>query len=170
MFCQKCGARNDDDAQFCKGCGSSFVPSGVATRRPVSKYSRIGWGIVGVMFLGFIILVVSLNGNNGTTEPSHQEGRMITYRVTCQCGENNSNTGYADVTYESANQTTTQESPISMPWTHQELFQSGSMAYISAQTDEYGSVKAEILIDGQPAKETESIGKGTIAQVSGLVP
>ena len=57
VYCTKCGAKNEDDAEVCVSCGASLhVPRRVARRREDECFGlHYGGAIVGIIF-GIIIL------------------------------------------------------------------------------------------------------------------
>jgi peptidylprolyl isomerase len=55
MFCQKCGAKNDEDASFCNSCGASLTLSEIQTKPPKKH------GILfraALFFVGIIVVIV----------------------------------------------------------------------------------------------------------------
>ena len=72
MFCQQCGKRLDDGAQFCSGCGSGVGgASGTVGTAPQSTYNTygatnphdrrgFGWAFLGFIFSGSMLLVLIL--------------------------------------------------------------------------------------------------------------
>src|SRR5579872_3219966 len=59
MFCTRCGATSSDAAQFCSGCGASFL---VATARPYSpgfRYSGFWRRFVAMIIDGFVFIPVA---------------------------------------------------------------------------------------------------------------
>jgi len=55
MFCQKCGAKNDDDATFCNSCGTPLhqLPQ-------KKKHGLFFWVGVGVLIVGVIIILAAI--------------------------------------------------------------------------------------------------------------
>lgn len=43
MFCQKCGAKNDDDARFCTTCGSPLAPAKDSSQESPKDASQADW-------------------------------------------------------------------------------------------------------------------------------
>ncbi|MFC4769920.1 RDD family protein [Effusibacillus consociatus] len=55
MFCQKCGTKNADDANFCQSCGTPMQKLTQSITTPKNKYAGF-WVRVGAMLLDSIIL------------------------------------------------------------------------------------------------------------------
>ncbi|MGC8565988.1 MAG: zinc ribbon domain-containing protein, partial [Thermoplasmata archaeon] len=61
-YCPKCGAPNDDNAQFCTRCGYSFIQTGQKPTQQPIPYVRKSkkWVIVGVIAVIIIIIIVMI--------------------------------------------------------------------------------------------------------------
>lgn len=92
MFCESCGAKNDDKSQFCENCGASLGYSppvkGTSTERPgeqgTSKpglnYAKIGiiFGIFGIFlfFFFFFGLIAIVLGYLGYKKGEEKNGKI----------------------------------------------------------------------------------------------
>lgn len=92
MFCESCGAKNDDKSQFCENCGASLgltaAVTGTSTERPgeqgTSKpglnYAKIGiiFGVLGIFlfFFLFIGLIAIVLGYLGYTRGEEKNGKI----------------------------------------------------------------------------------------------
>ncbi len=70
MFCESCGAQNDEQSQFCESCGASLGQSasaaGTSTEHPVEQgiskpgmsYAKIGiiFGVLGIFLFFFLFI------------------------------------------------------------------------------------------------------------------
>ena len=94
MFCYKCGAKLDDDAKFCRQCGTEIFVPNKQTIEPVSttKPRKSKKGILGVVLVvvlafavGFLLGAGTGNAktqNNASNPPSsieniHQENKNV---------------------------------------------------------------------------------------------
>jgi FlaG/FlaF family flagellin (archaellin) len=55
MFCQKCGAKNDEDASFCNSCGTPLNQSGQVS--PPKKHGILFW--IAVVIGIFIVVIIA---------------------------------------------------------------------------------------------------------------
>ena len=64
MYCQKCGAQNDDDSQFCSSCGAPLVAVEAApvarTYQPEMVSERTSGMAVAALVLGIIGLLINI--------------------------------------------------------------------------------------------------------------
>ena len=75
----------------------------------------------------------------------------------------------ASLTYENP-QGGTVQTMVSLPWEINQTFKDGDFAYLAAQNQgASGTVRAQIIIDGQPWKDTTSDGEYRIATCSGSI-
>jgi uncharacterized membrane protein YvbJ len=72
VYCQKCGTKNDEDAEFCKKCSNSLIKTGKIRKKEhddrceeecavgeQSPYAKFFWGaIVIIIGLGIIFTLV----------------------------------------------------------------------------------------------------------------
>lgn len=71
MFCPKCGAKNDDGAIFCNGCGNKFdnnqdlSSDAVTLRVNDKKYKTVGIIAVSIICTFFVVLGIVLFGGRG---------------------------------------------------------------------------------------------------------
>lgn len=101
------------------------------------------------------------NDNNDVYVPL---SRIVTYKVTGSAES-------VSITYTNYDGGTSQYSLVYLPWdiTFYSM-KSGDFVYISAQNNgEYGSVKAEIYVDGALFKTSSSYGAYVIASSSGII-
>jgi len=73
-YCSKCGTKNDDEAEFCKKCGTSLIGK-VKQRKKNdpcedecvvgerSPFSSIFWGVIVILVGLWILFEVVLKGN-----------------------------------------------------------------------------------------------------------
>lgn len=156
-------------------CGTYRKPASPKTDR-THKTDRYGLIIFALFFL--ILLVsgwyiykswVPLGNDPFSNKSSNPlENKPIyevTYRVTGSAGS-------VSITYQNENGGTSQESEKRLPWSKSFKIQKGSgkFLYLSAQNQkEYGTLTAEIVIDGDVAKTSTSSGGYSIASVDGRV-
>ena len=71
VYCQKCGTKNDDDAEFCKKCATSLKGTTTVQKKArddkceeecavgeSSPFSKLFWGIIIILFGLWIIFSV----------------------------------------------------------------------------------------------------------------
>lgn len=58
VTCTKCGAENEEGAQYCVNCGASFYPEKMSRRREEECFGLPqGGAIAGIVFGAFIIII-----------------------------------------------------------------------------------------------------------------
>ena len=65
IYCQKCGAQNDDNAQFCVGCGTPFAQpqkNDVVSKQPGKglAIASLVCGIVSFFWAGIVLGILAL--------------------------------------------------------------------------------------------------------------
>ena len=65
IYCQKCGAQNDDNAQFCVGCGTPFAQpqkNDVVSKQPGKglAIASMVCGIVSFFWAGIVLGILAL--------------------------------------------------------------------------------------------------------------
>lgn len=86
---------------------------------------------------------------------------VVIYKITGSASS-------VDVTYQNADDQTTQDSAVGLPWTMNAPTATGSFVYISAQNqDDSGTVTCEIDINGVVAVTNTSTGAYVIASCDG---
>lgn len=68
MFCQECGAKNDDDAKHCKECGAKFSNTPVTKKEKssfIKDHKKLVLCIAGIIVVFLIFALISI-GNNQT--------------------------------------------------------------------------------------------------------
>jgi uncharacterized RDD family membrane protein YckC len=60
MFCTRCGATSSDAAQFCSGCGASFLVATAPPYSPAFRYSGFWKRFVAMIIDGFVFIPVAV--------------------------------------------------------------------------------------------------------------
>ncbi len=115
--------------------------------------------IILLIIISIPCLFVLLSNPAGSVKPK-STSYVIQYKITGTAGG-------ADLTYENSTGGTEQKE-VKLPYEDSFMARRGAYLYISAQnTGEYGTVRCEILVNGQVVKSAESSGAYKIATCSG---
>jgi hypothetical protein len=161
--CPYCAEEIQTAAVLCKHCNRN-IPA-VAQKTGTGKTLGVGClAIVGLFVAGvFLLIVIGMFASPSTSSSSTAVGsHTVEYRVRGTARA-------ASLTYQNASGGTEQRHDETLPWTYQlgEAHR-GQFLYISAQNSgSYGTIIAEIVIDGVVVKHSESEGQYTIASASG---
>ena len=163
--CPRCFISLDglEDLQCCPNCGARLA----AQRRRRFSPELIALMIILVVSAGYVAVTLLLPSISwARVYPSHRYS--VTYRVTGTASS-------ADITYRSASgitetqvQRTEGHTFDSQPWEHELDLHYGQFIYVSAQrVGDRGTVKCEILLDGQVVAQGASRGTYTFATCGG---
>ena len=188
--CPKCKYPNPDDRIFCFQCNADLRPTAppppaapppppapppvvtqaAPSKAPQSTAAKAVTAVTAVVLLLIILVVltafpammrdVNADRNLNYLPPTKDTTSLVTYEVTGTASS-------ASMTYETPGGTS-QQSDMSLPWSHTFSAEEGQFLYISAQNqDRAGTVTAAIKVDGVIAKSSTSSGAYVIASTSG---
>jgi hypothetical protein len=177
-YCWNCGAEISEGLNFCGHCGARVanIESPPVEGIPIAKQPErhgFSWGVVIVVLLVLAavagILAVVLRGSSSIESASwsYSTSRPSTYTVIYRVS---GTAKTVDLTYENDSGNTEQRSNVELPWQRTYEMEPGSFLYVSAQNQgETGSVKCEIVVDGDVEERASSSGAYVIATCSGSV-
>lgn len=77
MFCQECGAKNDDDAKHCKECGAKLSNVSAPKQEKssfIKEHKKMVLCIVGILVIFVIIALISIGSNQTDVNPTVSSG------------------------------------------------------------------------------------------------
>lgn len=173
--CPWCAEDIKPAAKICRHCGSNLEDPTGATKPPppqvdpaTQKAANAGCtGCIGVFTFLFVLLLLMPSSNGGASSSSKKSTTSsATYKATYHVAGSASE---ASLTYQNESGGTDQKK-VSLPWTYSFNGSPGDFLYLSAQNEkDYGTVTAEIKLNGKTVQSAETNDDYGIASVSGRI-
>ena len=169
--CPWCAEDIKPSAKICRHCKSDLTKPvepekpGAAARKAVNSGCT---GCLSLFCFFFILALIFPSTNDSRSSASRPPARSAptTYSVVYSVGGTASS---ASLTYQNKSGGTDQKK-VSLPWTYSFNGKPGDFLYLSAQNEkEYGTVTAEIKLNGTTVQSAESNDGYGIASVSGSI-